>query len=62
MIQPKVFSKRFLDNCPQFVLENVNEEFCDSFKYLGHVCINKCSDTENLRRELKLLYMLEPTS
>ena len=52
IIQSKVSCKRFLYNCPQFVLDNITEEFCDSFKYLGHACNNKCIVTDELRREL----------
>jgi hypothetical protein len=57
IIKPVDRRKRFLDSIPVFKLNDRSIEFCIEFKYLGHIVNNLFNDSNDLKRELKLLYI-----
>jgi hypothetical protein len=53
---PKYSHYRFLNVIPKFKLGSVELEFCDKFRYLGHIICNTLDDKEDVNRELRLLF------
>ena len=49
-------SKRVHYNFPKFVLDGVNIEFVENFKYLGHMISSSSNDDTDIRRQMSLLY------
>ena len=56
VVNPKCTSKLVCDNLPQFVLSQ-QLKFVTSFKYLGHVLMNNMSDTADIEREIRSMFM-----
>ena len=57
VINPKCVSKVVSLPFPPFTLCGVKLEFATNFKYLGHIINNKLSDSDDIEREIKNLFV-----
>ena len=53
---PKYTRYRFLHDLPKFKLDGIDIEFCDNFRYLGHIICNTLDDRDDVNREIRLLF------
>jgi len=57
MFKPKCRSKIVSEQFPCFTLSNKHIQYVDRFRYLGHILNNEFTDDDDIRREIRNLFM-----
>jgi hypothetical protein len=57
VFKPKRVNMIVDSNFPHFTLNGVALQFVSEFKYLGHIINNEFSDDNDIKREIRLLFM-----